>query len=44
MIRPVSSCCAASLAEEGRTVTYWTCRECGEVCDAAYSSDVPRLT
>ena len=35
MIRPVSDCCLASLEEvEGRTITFYACRECGEACGA----------
>ena len=39
MIRPVSDCCLASLEEvEGRTITYYACRECSEPCGAMTSA------
>jgi hypothetical protein len=41
MIRPVSDCHAASLEEAGRgVVRSWTCKECGEHCEAAVTDMV----
>ena len=37
-MNPVSDCCTASLRIAGRVLTYWTCRECGEACEAVADS------
>lgn len=32
----VSDCCGAGLDVAGHTTRYYTCRECGQPCDAAW--------